>query len=220
MRDRWLDLTLLNDKPMVAELSGLALEYRLLALHSRDAGRREAKLTFDVGLGSQDLGFRADLDLLFTCAPAVPVTLRVLDEDGSPTTASFVVTDGRGRVYPARSRRLEPDFFFHDQVYRADGEQLQMPPGEYHVRWTRGPEYEEQLRQITVPPEAEHTETFTLKRWVHLAKQGWYSGDHHVHAAGCAHYEAPTEGVTPETMMRNVLGEDLNVGCTTVSADD
>src|SRR4029079_16785184 len=29
----------------------------------------------------------------------------------------------------------------------------------------------------------------------------------------CSHYESPTEGVTPEDMMRHVLGEDLNVGC-------
>jgi hypothetical protein len=34
-----------------------------------------------------------------------------------------------------------------------------------------------------------------------------------VHAAGCAHYESPTEGVMPEHMMRHILGEDLNVGC-------
>ena len=40
-----------------------------------------------------------------------------------------------------------------------------------------------------------------------------YSGDHHVHAAGCAHYDSPTEGVGPEDMMRHILGEDLNVGC-------
>ena len=46
-----------------------------------------------------------------------------------------------------------------------------------------------------------------------LTDFGWYSGDHHVHAAGCAHYESPTEGVTPEDMMRHILGEDLNVGC-------
>ncbi len=38
-------------------------------------------------------------------------------------------------------------------------------------------------------------------------------GDHHVHAAGCAHYDSPTEGVGPADMMRHILGEDLNVGC-------
>jgi hypothetical protein len=46
-----------------------------------------------------------------------------------------------------------------------------------------------------------------------MADHGWYSGDHHVHAAGCAHYESPAEGVQPIDMMRHILGEDLNVGC-------
>src|SRR5438045_2973789 len=54
--------------------------------------------------------------------------------------------------------------------------------------------------------------TFHLDRWIDPAKMGWYSGDHHVHAAGCAHYEKPTEGVYPQDMMRYILGEDLKVG--------
>jgi hypothetical protein len=70
-----------------------------------------------------------------------------------------------------------------------------------------------QQRTITVPAVSTHSEAFDLKRWVHPAAKGWYSGDHHIHAAGCAHYESPTEGVTPEDMMRHILGEDLNVGC-------
>src|SRR5947207_14854249 len=53
---------------------------------------------------------------------------------------------------------------------------------------------------------------FRLDRWIEPAKMGWYSGDHHVHAAGCAHYEKPTEGVYPQDMMRHILGEDLKVG--------
>src|SRR6185369_5890512 len=50
-------------------------------------------------------------------------------------------------------------------------------------------------------------------RWIQASTRRWHSGDHHVHAAGCAHYENPTEGVTPSDMMRHILGEDLNVGC-------
>jgi hypothetical protein len=38
------------------------------------------------------------------------------------------------------------------------------------------------------------------------------SGDHHIHAAGCAHYTNPTEGVHAPDMMRHCLGEDLKVG--------
>ena len=53
---------------------------------------------------------------------------------------------------------------------------------------------------------------FQLDRWIDPAKYGWYSGDHHVHAAGCSHYMNPTEGVQPEDMMRQILGERLNIG--------
>jgi hypothetical protein len=88
-----------------------------------------------------------------------------------------------------------------------------LPPGVFTVEWTRGPEYLTQRREMTVPDTAVHRETFGLKRWIHLAPMNWFSGDHHVHAAGCAHYESPTEGVTPEAMMRHILGEDLMVGC-------
>jgi hypothetical protein len=54
---------------------------------------------------------------------------------------------------------------------------------------------------------------FRLRRWIQLSKMNWFSGDHHVHAAGCAHYESPTEGVKPQDMWRHILGEDLDVGC-------
>ena len=52
---------------------------------------------------------------------------------------------------------------------------------------------------------------FALRRWIDPPALGWYSGDHHIHAAGCSHYESPTEGVRPEDMMRHVLGEALSV---------
>lgn len=213
LADRWLDLKSFDQQPLNANLSGLELEYRIIELYSRDAGRREAKLAFDVGQGTQDLGFRNEVNLLFTCHPAQTVVVEVLDDDGRPTTGQFIVRDRRGRVYPARSRRLAPDLFFHDQVYRANGESLSLPPGDYIVTYTRGPEYLVLNREMTVPKGETHHERFELKRWINLSKLGWYSGDHHVHAAGCAHYEAPTEGVTPLDMMRHIAGEDLNIGC-------
>jgi hypothetical protein len=108
---------------------------------------------------------------------------------------------------------LSPDFFFHDQVYRTDGESVMLPPGEYSFVVNRGPEYLPQRMNVTVPNTEEHVVDVNLKRWIHVAKRGWFSGDHHVHAAGCGHYDSPTEGVGPEAMMRHILGEDLNVGC-------
>ena len=40
-----------------------------------------------------------------------------------------------------------------------------------------------------------------------------FSGDHHIHAAGCAHYTKPSEGVHAPDMMLHIVGEDLKVGC-------
>ena len=210
---RFLDIEVYSNPPLKADLSGLELEYRIVQFYSRDAGKREAMVGFNVGQGTQDIGFRSEVPILFHCVPAVKVTLEVLDFDGKPTTAAFIIRDELNRVYPSRGRRLAPDFFFHNQIYRHSGESVLLPPGKYTVESTRGPEYQVKTQTITVPNTETHQETFRLERWVHIAAEGWRSGDHHVHAAGCAHYESPTEGVTPEDMMRHILGEDLNVGC-------
>ena len=211
---RWLDLEMVDGRPLNPRLSGLALEYRIIQLYSRDAGQREATLAFHVGQGTQDLGFRNEAAILFNCEQAVEVILGVKDFDGKGTSAGFVIKDEDGRVYPNPARRLAPDFFFHDQVYRADGESVLLPPGKFTVTVTRGPEYVPQVSELIVKDGSEkQTANFKLQRWIHPATQDWYSGDHHIHAAGCAHYENPTEGVTAEDMMRHILGEDLNVGC-------
>jgi len=212
--DRFLDIKMYHRRPLKVRLSGLKLQYRIIQLYSRDPGRREAKLAFNVGQGTQDIGFRNAVAILFHAKPAVEVVLDVKDFDGSPTMASFVFRDKWGRVYPNPARRIAPDFFFHSQVYRADGESIFLPPGKYTVTYTRGPEYFEDTRALVVKDEVvAQQEKFRLRRWIHPAKRQWFSGDHHVHAAGCAHYDSPTEGVAPADMMRHILGEDLNIGC-------
>jgi hypothetical protein len=210
--DRWLDLLMFDQQPMQQTLSGLKLEYRILELYSRDAGQRESTLSFNVGQGTQDLGFRNELPILFDCKPARPVTLRVQDENGQPTTASFLIRDKLGRVYPSTNKRLAPDFAFQPQIYRADGEILALPDGSYNVEFSRGPESLPQRTTLEIHGQPQ-TAAFQVKRWIDPSALGWWSGDHHIHAAGCAHYEKPTEGVAPPDMMRHCLGEDLKVGC-------
>lgn len=213
---RWLDLRMFNKQPMKAHLSGLTVEYRILQIFSRDAGKREAKLIFDVGQGSQDLGFRSEVDILFTAQPSTAVKLRVKDHDGKPQMASFEVRDEQGRVYPSPAKRLGGDFFFHPQVYREDGETILLPPGRYKFEYSRGPEYLKKSQAATVGDKPMEV-SFALERWIDPSNLGtgrnrWFSGDHHIHAAGCSHYERPTEGVYPKDMMRHVLGEDLKIG--------
>ena len=211
--NRWLDLSMFDKQPLEPRLSGLLYEYRIIQLYSRDRGRREAQLSFNVGQGSQDIGFRNDVSILFNCLPSKDVTLRVLDEDGKPTTASFLIRDRQERIYPAKYKRLAPDFSFQPQIYRSDGERLRLPPGEYTIDVTRGPEYLSRRETLIVGEGARPQEfAVRLKRWTNPAASGWYSGDHHIHAAGCSHYEAPTQGVFPEDIIRHVKGEGLNVG--------
>lgn len=209
--ESWASISLYQSPPMGPHLSGLAVEYQILAIYSRDAGQRSAIIRFNVGQGTQDIGFRNDMTVLFTARPAHSVTFRVRDESGDPGMASFVVRDSLNRLYPNPAKRLAPDFFFQPQVYRADGETLRLPEGRYNVTYTGGPEYVTQQKDFTVDAKGPSEVEFQLTRWIDPAEYGWYSGDHHIHAAGCSHYQNPAEGVLPDDMMRQVRGERLNV---------
>ncbi len=209
---RWLDISLYTKEPMKDELSGLTVDYFIIQLYSRDAGKRAGSFSFNVGQATQDVGFRNRTDILFTCKPSSPVTLNVLDEKGKPTTASFIIRDKQNNIYPSLSKRLAPDFFFHPQIYRQHGEKISLPVGEYTIQYGRGPEYSVKEKKIKIISNQPQTVSFNLERWINPANFGWYSGDHHIHAAGCSHYTSPTEGVDPEDMIRHVKGEAVNVG--------
>src|SRR5207253_2542542 len=163
--------------------------------YSTETGKREGRLSFNVGQGTQDLGFRSDTDILFVTRPATKVTFRVRDFDDRPTTGSFLIRDRQGRVYPSQAKRLAPDFAFHEQIYRGDGERVKLPAGDYTIECARGPEYLPQTESVTLSGKPQPL-TFRLQRWVDPSRLGWWSGDHHIHAAGCAHYTNPTEGVS------------------------
>jgi hypothetical protein len=213
LNDRWMDLSMFTGRPLSgAKLSGLELEYRIVQIYSRDAGKRSAKISFNVGKLTQDLGFRGEIDVLFTAQPSSDVTFRILDENGQPTTAGLIIKDKQGHVYPSQAKRLAPDFFFHPQIYRADGETLKLPANTYTIEASRGPEYLSSTQQLTTD-NTPRTVEIKLKRWIDPVKFGYYSGDHHIHAAGCAHYSNPTQGVLAKDMIRQVEGEDLKVGC-------
>jgi hypothetical protein len=207
----WLDMEMFNKQPLNKELSGLGIEYRIVQLYSRDAGKREAKLLFDVGQGTQDLGFRNELDILFDAQPARKIAFHLVDENGKPTTACFEIRDKMRRVYPSQAKRLAPDFGFHPQIYRTNGESIFLPDGEYSVEFSRGPESILQTKMLTADAKSK-TWDFKVERWIDPSKMGWWSGDHHIHAAGCAHYTNPTEGVHAPDMIRQIMGEDLKIG--------
>jgi hypothetical protein len=69
---KWLEAAVATGPPFGKGLSGQRLEYAVLRLTPRESGKREATLRFDVGQGTQDLGFRAEVPVLFTVKAAKP----------------------------------------------------------------------------------------------------------------------------------------------------
>jgi hypothetical protein len=209
---RWLEVGMFGAQPLLPNLSGLQLEYRLIQLHSRDAGRRTGRFTFSLMQGGQDQGgIRNEMSIAFDARPARSITFRVSDDQGQPTVACFLIKDRQERVYPSPAKRLAPDFAFHHQIYRGDGEIVKLPDGEFTVELSRGPESIPQTTTLRVNATTTAA-SFQAKRWIDPSKSGWWSGDHHIHAAGCSHYEKPTEGVHANDMIRHTMGEDLKVG--------
>ena len=220
--DRFLDLEMFTAAPMTPNLSGLEVEYAVALIYSSEAGRREATITFNAGQGTEDLGFRAEVPVLFTIKPAIPVKLSIQDHDGTPTVARLQFVDRQGHVFPPQAKRLAPDLFFQKHIYRANGETVWLPPGALTMFYGRGPEYRWSQRTVTIAapdPKRDGNGSamaaelaIKLERWIDPAAYGFFSGDHHIHAAGCAHYTSPSEGVDPSDMFRQVKGEGLSVG--------
>jgi hypothetical protein len=127
VKHRWLDLQTYDRQPLKPLLSGLKLEYRIIQLYSRDAGSREAALSFeylrelpttgnlpcrtDAAPGGQPevLDRSKPVNIAFDCSPSHDVTFRVVDENGKPTTAAFIIRDPQNRVYPSQDRIEDPD---------------------------------------------------------------------------------------------------------------
>jgi len=124
---------------------------------------------FSIGAGSEDLGFRAQADILFHTVAARSVHLKIHDSDGTAVTASLLIQDALGRIYPSLSKRLAPDFFFQPQVYRENGETLLLPAGTYRVETGRGPEYRKQVKTFSVA-DGPATWELKLQRWIDPAR--------------------------------------------------
>jgi hypothetical protein len=214
---RWMGFKFYTNHPIDRQLSGIPLEYCIVEIFSRDRGHKSAYLQAYAGGGPpiflrysmlKPTGFEADFD----CLSSREVTFQIVDWDGKGCYAALTVNDEAGRLYPAPAHRIEPDFGFQPQIYRADGETIRLPDGRFNIRASRGPEYLPTSQAFVVNSSIDPLLRIDLKRWINASQLGWYPGDTHIHAAGCAHYETPTQGVTPEAMIRHVRGEGLAIG--------
>ncbi len=125
-------------------------------------------------------GAVASLDLPIECVPAGTITVRIFDATtGERVAARIYCSDDRGPVAPAgvplrRDRHGNP--WFH-----ADGAFEATASGRLRVLAVRGIEYEPEEATLTVPADGTAAVDLRLRRWSHMAADGWRSGDVHVH---------------------------------------
>ena len=132
--DRWLDLAMFNSQPLRKNSAGSSSNTASIQLYSRDAGQREAKIS-STSARARRTSASATKRTCSSLPPGPRGHLRSpRRERQQPTTAAFVIRDAQGRVYPSPAKRLAPDFAFHPQVYRADGETVKLPAGRLHDR--------------------------------------------------------------------------------------
>jgi hypothetical protein len=91
------------------------------------------------------------------------------------------------------------------QAFYADGSyQGQLPEGTYELVATRGPEFRAYRGRFDVKRNQTSNVTIALERYADLPKQGWYSGDAHIHLT--------RDEVADPVIWGMVAGEDVYVG--------
>lgn len=151
------------------------------------------------------------------------LSLKVLDEDDAPVPARIGIYDATDRM-PIPTEEAVPLKFGSDlsrtitlrqgsvswpnrnfQVFYVDGSyHARLPVGVYNIVATRGLEYRILRRSVVVDANKETTAAIKLQRWTHMAQQGWYSGDTHMHYAR-------NDALDDESIQLLMQGEDLNV---------
>ena len=108
----------------------------------------------------------------------------------------FPKSDGGTAVEYRKQRADNRSVEMHTTV-SAHPVSVNLPPGKYAFTIERGKEYHAEMREVTIASQPLELK-FALRRWIDMAKLGWYSGDTHVHRA-------------LDDLPNLLLAEDLNV---------
>jgi hypothetical protein len=101
----------------------------------------------------------------------------VVDSDtGKPLPCRIHLKDSTGK--PVRGNGLP---FWRDHFVCAGAAELDLSPGNYRYEIERGPEYFQTTGTLTVAESGAQNVTNKLHRLVNLSREGWWSGELHVH---------------------------------------
>ena len=139
--------------------------------------------------------------------PTGQLRLKTTDKaTGKPIVARVTIEERPGKFHaPAgslyRIERSNPHFYCRKQT------QIDLPAGRYQVRAYRGPEYRASRREIEIAAGNTSDANIELERWEDFSSLNLYSGENHIHA----NYGYGEWYNTPQTMLDQCEGEDLNV---------
>jgi hypothetical protein len=149
-------------------------------------------------------GRATTIDIPIECKPSGIIHVRIVDDQsGDPVAARVYLTDDLGPAWPSGAiirRDVHGDAFFH-----ADGAFNARSTGTARLRIMRGLEYEAAMQEVRVVNDGVTEVTVRMHRWSHMAADGWYSGDVHVHL----HYGGDLL-LSPADASLAQRGEDVN----------
>jgi hypothetical protein len=121
--------------------------------------------------------------------------VRVVDaESGQPLAARMHLKDAKGKpVKPPKVPFWKDHFVFNGVIV------LELNTGMYTFELETGPEYRIQTGYFQIDRGATDTKSVSMSRFVDMKKEGWWSGDLHIHRA-------------PEDMDLLMRAEDLHIG--------
>jgi hypothetical protein len=127
--------------------------------------------------------------------------------DGAQTFARFSVKDsGGGSHCPRYAYAFKSGIFYHLNDHNLN--YLDLEPGRYKVRATKGPEFEAAEDEIEVRAGERTKVTLPLNHSFPEPKGEWLGGDHHVHLF--FHKQSFHPQITVDDVMKIAKGEGLN----------
>lgn len=186
-----------EDRPSVTQ-DGRFLVYTDNREGATTLMRRDLATGIDQPLPVHGLDFRG---------PAGTIRLHVTESDiAAPIVARVSIQGPGARFYapPGALYRIERS---NGHFYCRGRAELAVPAGEYTIAVSRGPEYRVAHRSVRVEPGKTCDVPITLERWYDAAAKQLYSGENHIHA----NYGYGEWYNTPESMLLQCQGEDLNV---------
>ena len=128
----------------------------------------------------------------------------VESEGGAPTLGRIRVTDEDGRYRPPVETTygliLRPRVDATRWNYVSGNFRVHAPAGKIRISIRRGLEYSPIDEELHLEAGQTLRRTFELKRWVHMEREGWHSGDTHIHM------------LDPPSALFEMQAEDLRVG--------